>query len=321
MSEAQPSCELWKCPECGCEKFVRDWGTGEVVCASCGVVVSDVEYVHGFASKPSRGSFAVMVQPGSGKPGYFEVLKYGGARYLRMIGRGVDKTESNIATEVATLAGRIGVPKTVEEEASYQAKRLLKAMRSKGRKMPTREITAVALWKACKLHGFPITMDEYMQMLGWDGRNGGRKSLLKLINKAESIMPLPKVAPDPKRYISKLAAKLSGVGPKYISALEVYARLLCDAAADEVSGKDPVCVASTALCVADEVFGSVIGRERIVKLTGAGYSSSAAEAMKRRRPLIPESLWEVYAPNRGRRLARAMAQKLAEEGLKTLERR
>ncbi|MEM3798210.1 MAG: TFIIB-type zinc ribbon-containing protein, partial [Candidatus Bathyarchaeia archaeon] len=77
MSEAQPSCELRKCPECGCERFVRDGATGEVVCAGCGVVVSDVEYVHGFAPKPSRGSFAVMVQHGSGKPGYFEVLKYG----------------------------------------------------------------------------------------------------------------------------------------------------------------------------------------------------------------------------------------------------
>jgi len=313
LSEAQPFQEA-KCPGCGCERLVRDGSTGEVACPECGTVVADAECVPGFTPKPGRGSFAVMAQLGSGKPGYFEVLRYGGERYLRMVGRdGVDRTESNIATEVATIADRFKLPKAVEEEASYLAKRLLRAMREKKRKMTAAEIAAVTVWTACKLHGLPVTMDEYVRALGWaDGRRRGAKSLLKLINKAESIMPLPKVAPDPKRYIPKFAARLSasGASQRYISALEAYSRMLCDAVADAVSGKDPVCIAVTALCVADEVLGGVIGKEKMLKLTGAGFSSAAAEAMKRRRPPIPKQLWDIYMHTHGRRVTKAMARVL-----------
>ncbi|MCS7114105.1 MAG: hypothetical protein RMJ15_04130 [Nitrososphaerota archaeon] len=305
-----------KCPDCGCDRLVRDGSAGEVVCVNCGIVVDEVEYAQGHAPKPNRGSFAAMGQLGSGKLGYIEVLRYGGERYLRMLGRDSERTVISMATQIATIANRIGAPKAVEEEASLWARRILKAMRTKGRKMSVDEIAAVSLWTACKLHSFPITMDEYVKALGWSGGNNGNsggngsKSLLKVINKAEGIMALPKVAPDPKRYIAKLAARLEEAGhnPRYIATVEAYARMLCDAAADDVSGKDPVCVASTALCVADEVMGGVIGREQIVRLAGAGYSSSAAEAMKRKKPPPTELLWSVFKFAHGKRVAKALVQ-------------
>lgn len=312
MTEAQPSSPCWgttRCPDCGCERLVRDSSTGEVVCQNCGVVVVEGECVHGFAPKQDRGSFALMNRLGSGRLGYVERLKYGEQRFLRLLGReGVDRTESNIATDVATLASRIGAPKAVEETAFYWAMKLLKAMRTKGRKMPTQEIAAVTLWAACKLQGFPITMDEFERALR--GRGNGR-SLLKLINKAEGIMPLPKAVVDPKRHIARLAAKLYGVADhKYVSAIEAYAKMLCDASADDISGKDPVCVASTALCVADELVGGLIGKERIVRLTGVGHSQGAAEAMKRNRPKPPEPLWDALLSSYARRVADAASQSL-----------
>ncbi len=297
MSEAQPHREFRGCPNCGGERLIRDGATGEVACALCGTVVSDVEYVPEYTPNFNRGSFAFVKQLGSGKPSYFEVLR-SGERYLRMVGRDGERTEANVAAGIATVAGRIGAPKPVEEEGMYRARCLLKAMRARGRRLTTEEIVAVSLWVACKMHGFPVTMDEYVHALGWSksGANNA-KSLLKLLNKAEGIAPLPKGIIDPKLYVGKLAARLTKspkASPRYISALEVYARALCDAVAGEVSGKDPVCVAATALCVADELMGQVFGRAEIERLTGAGYSPPTARAMRRRAAPPPERIRDVY---------------------------
>jgi len=305
----QSTVEAVKCPECGSAHLIRDNATGEVVCADCGLVVHEVEAVQGFVPKgPDRGSFEVLNALGSGRPTPSEVRR--GGRFLRYVGRYEEKAKREVAMNIETVADKIHAPKEVRKGAMAIAKRLLKAMREQNRKFRVEEVSAVSLWCACKVAGHAVTMDEYAEVVEpyISRRNGGKVSLLKLINRAESIAPLPKVVKDARAYIVKFASKLEGqASPKLASAVASYAVTLYEEAADDVSGKDPVCLAATALCVADELMGGWIGRRRILELTGAGFSQSAAEAMKRRAPPPSKNLLDVYIDLMEKKFAEVMA--------------
>ena len=291
-----------KCPECGSAYLVRDGGTGEVVCRSCGVVVGEAEYAAHFVPSGARGSFALTsLAMTGGKPRLSEIRKLGpdGARLARQIGRleGAERTEAAVANMINGLADRLGLPKAVEEEAMVYAKRLLKAMREKGRRLKVVEVSAVSLWNALKVQGYPVTMREYVNLvnalLARRGGNGGFRtaSFYKLITKAAEIVPPPAKSFTPADYVGRLCARLEGLAERsYISTVEAYAVTLCRAAEEELFGKDPVCAAATALCVADETLGGWIGAERITKAVGAGYSQSTAHILKKHRPPLPPTL-------------------------------
>jgi len=122
-------------------------------------------------------------------------------------------------------------------------------------------------------------------------RDGRGTSLYKLLTKAAKIVPPPTKGFTAADYVGRLGARLGGLADQsYISSLEAYAIALCKAAEGEVFGKDPVCVAATALCVADEAFGSLIGGERIAEALGAGYSQSTAKILKRYKPPLPPNM-------------------------------
>lgn len=281
-----------KCPECGAP-LIRDGFTGEVVCSECGVVVNEVEYAPQFVGQPRRGSFNLTsFAKTTGRPRISDVRNLGAdkARYLRMLGRldGRERTEMALATAVSTIANRIGMPKYVEEQAMWYGERLLKGMRETCKRLTVDEISAVAIWHACKVQGFVITMKEYASALNWKEK----ASLLKLITKANRIVPVPSGVFTALHYIGRVVNRLgSAADHEYLSLLETYARTLCNSVEDgELSGKDPVCVAATALCVADEILGGWVGTERIVEVLGAGYSQTLARRFKDNAPLPPKTV-------------------------------
>lgn len=291
-----------KCPDCG-GTVVRDATTGELVCSRCGLVVGEVEYVPRFVPRTvERGSFAYAGLPATGKPTRRELVKYRD-RYLYMIGRteSRERIAANIATYVSLLAGRMGMNlKVVEEEAMRLAKLLLKQMREKGRRLNADEIAAVSLWQACKVHGFPITMREFEDACATAFRWERGGSLLKLISKAREVG----LAEDgrwfePNDYLRRLVARLRGLGldgldERYIDALAAYAMQLCDAVRDsnELRGKNPVCVAAAAMCVADELMGGWVGHERMKGALGVGFGKEAYRLMKEKAPPVHASLWD-----------------------------
>jgi transcription initiation factor TFIIIB Brf1 subunit/transcription initiation factor TFIIB len=217
----------------------------------------------------------------------------------RQIGRleGAERTEAMVANMINGLADRLGLPKAVEEEAMVYAKRLLKGMREKGKRLKVVEVSAVSLWNALKVQGHPVTMKEYVNLVNAflarrDG-NGGFKtaSFYRLLTKAAEILPPPGKMFTPADYVGRLCAKLEGLADRsYVATVEAYAITLCKAAEDELFGKDPVCAAATAICVADEAFGGWIGADKITKTLGVGYSQSTAQLLKKHRPPLPPTL-------------------------------
>jgi len=291
-----------RCPECGSTYLVRDGETGEVVCRSCGVVVGEVEYVAHFVPAVARGSFAfTSLARTGGKPALSDVRKLGpdGVRLVRQIGRleGAERTEATVANMINGLADKLCLPKAVEEEAMVYAKGLLKGMREKGKRLTVVEVSVISLWNALKVQGHPVTMKEYVNLVNAllarrDGNGGFRRaSFYKLITKAAEIVPPPGKMFTPADYAGRLCAKLEDLADMgYISTVEAYAIALCKAAEDELFGKDPVCAAATAICVADEVFGGWMGAEKITRTLGAGYSQSTAQLLKKHRPPLPPTL-------------------------------
>ena len=308
--------EMLVCPECGSSYLVRDGASGEVVCRNCGVVVSETEYVAPFTPEAARGSLAMTRLVA--KPRFSEVVKFGsdGVRLARQIGRlnGSERTEAVIANMINGLACKLSLPKAVEEDAMVTAKKILKGMRKKRKRMTAVEISAVSLWNAIKVHGYPVTMKEYISLINVlitrrDGNGGFRtKSFYRLVAKASEIAPLAIKIFTPADYVGRLCAKLEGLADTaYLSAVEAYAVALCKTAEGELFGKDPVCTAATAICVADETLGGRIGIEKICKSAGAGYSSSTAKILKKRKPPLPPMLQEAVLKIMKRRALEALA--------------
>ncbi|MEM3719542.1 MAG: hypothetical protein QXD45_05935 [Candidatus Bathyarchaeia archaeon] len=312
-----------KCPECG-GAVIKDGATGEVACSQCGVTIDDFEFVQSYIHRNgnNRGSFAVAGIPETGKPSYFEILRYGNQRYLHMLGRdnSKERTVTRVALHISNLANKVGAHKQVEEEAMLLAKRLLKALRMQRKKMSTDEVAAVAFWVACKIHDVLITIEDYEGMCArtfpnWRSADGHvTKSLLRLISKASDVEYLPLKLLELKDYVRRLAAKLRRKArserlktSRYIDALEAYAMLVCDKVKDRVKAKNPVCIAATAIRVADEFLGGWIGATRIAKVLGAGFSKQALLEMKKNPPDIPIYMLDTFLKFIEKRVAEVIA--------------
>jgi transcription initiation factor TFIIIB Brf1 subunit/transcription initiation factor TFIIB len=302
--------EQQKCPECGSTYLVRDGSTGEVACSGCGLVLSGVEHVPPFMGEERRGAFS-MVSAASGR---LRLSGFSGEsiRVLRMVGRrdGRERTEMQLASDVSAVAWRIGASKKpIEETAMWYGKRLLRRMREKGMRMTVRDIAVVAVWHACKLHGFKVTMKDFEKALNC-------RSLYKLIVKASAIEPAPGAILKAESYIGVIAARLNG-DRKYISAIESYALTLCRIGSKLLEGKDPLCVAATALCVTDELIGGCYGREHITSVLNSGYSPSTARVLKEiaRYVPMPPHVQEVALPFIMRRVLEVKAHEDAKNGL------
>jgi len=264
--------EQQKCPECGSTYLVRDGETGEVVCRSCGVVVGEAEYAADFVPASMPGAFSMV----SGTAGKLRPSEVRGERYLRMVGRreGDQRTEAQLAGDVTAVAWHIGAGqlKEMHMTAMWYGKRLLKSLRKAKVRMRIWEVAAVAVWHACKLHGFRVSMEEYERTLGL-------KSLYKLIVKASGVEPAPTAFSTAESYVNKIASKLNA-DPQHVNAVAEYAISLCREAEGFFEGKDPVCVATTAMCVADELLGARIGRKAITEALDSGYSPATARILK-----------------------------------------
>lgn len=282
-----------KCPECGCTQLIRDGATGEVVCSCCGLVVDEPEYVAPFVGKRESSVYDyTSFSKATGKLRISEIMRLGeDGRFLRKVGRleGGERTEAVLASRISALKDWLNLPNQAAENAMYFAMRLLRAMRRARRRMSVDEVAAVSLWCALKVQG-GVNVKEYEETLrrkGWKLR-----SLFKLITKASNICPLPKVLLSPADYVGRIAAKLEAVASReYVSLLNGYTRVLLKSVdGGMLAGKDHICTASTALCVADELLGGWVGREAICRVAGAGFNRELADALKENAPPPPPFL-------------------------------
>src|SRR3989442_947949 len=180
------------CPDCGSEHLVRDYARGELVCDSCGVVISEGAIDEG----PEWSAYSVeendrLARTGAprsyvaGASGLTTVIplankdargntiplrereKFYRMRKLQRHSGHSRPGERSLPETIRSLdrvASLMGLPRPVKDEAGFICKKALEKGLVRGRSIEA--IVAAAVYAACRIDGVPRTLDELQQVTG-----------------------------------------------------------------------------------------------------------------------------------------------------------
>lgn len=260
----------------------------EVVCAECGLVISE------FEPSPEPRSF--------NRPDLWDYTSFtlGSDRLTSR-----ERTELAVATKIDILSSNLALPGHVSVQAMVEARRILRAVRgSAGVRLTVAETAIAAIWNACKITKTPLSMREYAKTLRATGLDYDENRIYRLLKRASRVMNLPRKLMQPRDYISKITANLRGkVSYIYLSTVERYAMAIAESAEDELKGRNPVYSAAAAICAADQALGGRIGWLAIAEVvdSGAGLSDLASKLRELGPPPPSEAFDLVFASVRAER--------------------
>src|SRR5207249_2594424 len=180
------------CPECSSEHLVRDYTRGELVCDSCGLVISESAIDEG----PEWAAYSVeendrLARTGAprsyvaGASGLTTVIplankdargntiplrereKFYRMRKLQRHSGHSRPGERSLPETIRSLdrvASLMGLPRPVKDEAGFICKKALEKGLVRGRSIEA--IVAAAVYAACRIDGVPRTLDELQQVTG-----------------------------------------------------------------------------------------------------------------------------------------------------------
>ncbi len=257
----------YTCSECESKNIIQDDGSGEIICGSCGLVLSESIINKGpewSAFTPSETESRSRV----GLPISFSMHDKGLSTIIRVdrdahgkrlppktrhkmfrlrrwqeLSKFYASANSNLAqamTELDGLSDRLHLPPTIQETAAVIYRKALKKGLIRGR--PISPIAAASLYAACRLTQTPRTLREFALQSLSDKKVIARCYRL-LLRELDLRMPVPKA----KLRVPRIASKL-GVGEKTqrraVEILDEAKRLKV------TSGKSPMGLAAAALYIA-----------------------------------------------------------------------
>jgi transcription initiation factor TFIIB len=268
MPEKREPVEGDRCPECGSTNIVNDEDTGEIICATCGLVLRDSiinegpewrAFTPGEKETRSRVgvplSFAVhdkgltTVIGRVGKDAYgrniplntkLQMLRLRKWQIRSRVHSSEDRNLAQAMAELDRLSDKLRIPPNIKERAAVIYRKALEQGLVRGRSISA--IAAASLYAACRITQTPRTLREITRVSTIDKKDIARcyRLMLKELN---IQMPIP----DAQLRIPKIAAKV-GVGEKtQQKAVEILRR------AGELrttAGKDPMGLAAAALYIA-----------------------------------------------------------------------
>jgi len=269
--------KIWKpskCLECS-NSLIEDFGCGEIICQSCGLVTSDKVMDRGpewraftKEERESRGRVGVPMSYSMHDKGLSTVIDrinrdaYGRQlpistrlemlrlRKLQIRTRAHSHKVRNLAkamSELGRLSDNLHIPSQVQERAAVIYRKALDNDLIQGRSIAA--IAAAALYAACRATETPRTLKEVTAISNERKRNDVRRCYRLLLNELDIKMPVE----DPIRSVFKIASKVKIPTKTERTAI----RILGEAKQREVvSGKDPMGLAAAALyiaCVIDDV--------------------------------------------------------------------
>jgi len=255
------------CSECGSNNIVQDDGLGEIICGSCGLVLSESIINKGpewSAFTPSETESRSRV----GLPTSFSIHDKGLSTMIRvdrdaygrrlppktrhkmfrlrrwqelsMFYASVDSNLAQAMTELDGLSDRLHLPSTIQETAAVIYRKALKKGLVRGRAISS--MAAASLYAACRLTQTPRTLGELARNSPIDKKVIARCYRL-LLRELDLRMPVPKA----KLRVPRIASKLD-VGEKTqrraVEILREAKRLKV------TSGKSPMGLAAAALYIA-----------------------------------------------------------------------
>ncbi len=271
------------CPSCSSPDLIYDPERGELVCAHCGLVLSEHIVDQGpewraftAEDKINRSRVGGRITNKVHDHGLTTVIDVSDARKLsgRMRARMIriarmqrklrvkpsDRKLVGILADVNNYTARLGLPDDVRETACSIMKRVVKVANIKGRMVYG--YMAAAIYIACKLHRIPKTLNEIACMLGVSRREAWyafRKIRSTVLSSTK--MPVAK----PVDYVPRIASELKLPASVQTKAAEILRYLMKLGVAE---GKGPIGLAAAAVYVASVVLDAKRTQKEVAEKAG-----------------------------------------------------
>ncbi|MHA1135867.1 MAG: transcription initiation factor IIB [Candidatus Thorarchaeota archaeon] len=275
------------CPECGSLQIVRDNEKGELICAGCGLVLSDHRIDTGpewraFTSA-ERDSRARTGAPASysmhdkglstmidwrdrdGKGGSFSASQRAQIFRLRKwqirtrVHSSLDRNLAQAMTEIDRLSGQLGLSPSLKEHAARMYRKLIA-----GRLWRSRSIdatAAAAVYAACRHRGNPRSVKEIAE----HSREGKKKisaHYRMLVTKLKIKMPIS----SPQNYVPRFISELNLPREVQRTTMEILTR--AKEVRGLVTGRDPRGLAAAAIYVATIMNDCRVTQREISQVSG-----------------------------------------------------
>ncbi len=274
------------CPECGSERLIRDHERGEVICAQCGLVITENLQDMGpewraFDSeqktKRARGGAPTkLMRPNKGlvteinlynkdiKGTKISAKQQGKLRRMRKwhkrisIATSVEKNLAIALAELDRVASSLGLPDSLKENAALLYRKAVKDELVRGRLIES--VVAAIIYTVCRMHDIPRTLDEISKASGIEKKEIGRA--YRFLKKELDVgIPLP----DPSIYVPKFATALN-LSPKVQQkAMEIIKKAISKGL---ISGRGPTGVAAAAIYIAAALEGERRTQKEVADVAG-----------------------------------------------------
>ncbi|MFH1394169.1 MAG: transcription initiation factor IIB [Candidatus Micrarchaeota archaeon] len=275
-----------KCPECGSKRLIRDYEKGELLCASCGLIIAeniqdlgpewrafDAEQ----KEKKARGGAPIKyMRPNKGL--VTEIDQYnrdirGGkispkkqAQLYRMrkwhkrvsIATSMERNLVIALAELDRVASSLGLPENIKESAALLYRKAVKAELIRGRLIES--VVAAVIYAICRIQGIPRTLDEISRASGIEKKEIGRAYRF-LKSELDVDVPLT----DPAQYVPKFATALKLGGDVQQEAVKLIKKALRKGL---ISGRGPTGVAAAALYIASAMHGEKKTQKEVADVAG-----------------------------------------------------
>lgn len=275
-----------KCPECKSKRLIRDYEKGELLCATCGLIIA--ENIHDMGpewrafdaeqkEKKARGGAPIKyMRPNKGL--VTEIDQYnrdirGGkispkkqAQLYRMrkwhkrvsIATSMERNLVIALAELDRVASSLGLPENIKESAALLYRKAVKAELIRGRLIES--VVSAVIYAICRMQGIPRTLDEISRASGIEKKEIGRAYRFL---KAELDIDVPLT--DPAQYVPKFAASLKLGGDVQKEAVKLIKKALRKGL---ISGRGPTGVAAAALYIASAMHGEKKTQKEVADVAG-----------------------------------------------------
>ena len=275
-----------KCPECGSKKLIRDYEKGELICANCGLIIS--ENISDFGpewrafdseqrNKRARGGAPLTyMKPNKGL--VTEIDQYNRdirgskinpkkqAQMYRIrkwhkrvsVSTSMERNLTIALAELDRVASSLGLPDNLKESAALLYRKAVKEELIRGRLIES--VVAAVIYAICRMNGIPRTLDEISKISGIEKKEIGRA--YRFI-KSELHISVP--LPDPSEYIPKFASALKLGTDIQEEAIKLIKKAMKKGL---ISGRGPTGVAAAALYIACAIHGIKRTQKEVADVAG-----------------------------------------------------
>jgi len=260
--------EIESCPECGSREFIKDSERAELICANCGLVLSDKmidpgpewrAFDHEQKDKRSRtGAPTTFTIHDKGlstiidwrdKDSFGKLLAPKRRAQIHRLRRWQKRirvssaSERNLAfalSELDRMTSQLNLPRDIREASALIYRKAVECQLVRGRSIES--IAAAALYAACRRYRIPRTLTEIAMVA-----RANRKEIARSYRFIAQALTVKVPPANPSDYIPRLIAKLGLDGEVQRKAIEIV-----NVASKNgmISGRGPVGVAAAAVYIA-----------------------------------------------------------------------